>query len=131
MAMKIKTIKLEKKEDARGSLIQNESPEIRNRMKHFFVSASKNGVIRGQHYHTKKVEWFLVIKGRARIYFEDISTHEKDSVELVETNPQVVEVPVLVAHSIENIGTEEMILLAIVNEPLDKKSPDTFPYKVI
>ncbi len=129
--MKIKTIKLEKKEDARGSLVQNESTEIRNRMKHFFVSTSKKGVIRGQHYHTEKVEWFLVIKGRARIYFEDINTHEKDSVELVETNPQVVEVPVLIAHSIENIGTEEMILLAIVNEPLDKNNPDTFPYKVI
>lgn len=129
--MKIKTIKLEKKEDVRGALIQNESAEIRNKMKHFFVSTSKEGVVRGQHYHTKKVEWFLVIKGSAKIYFEDINTHEKDNLNLSESDPQIVEVPPLVAHSIKNTGNKEMVLLAIVNEPLDNKNPDTFPYKVI
>ncbi len=129
--MKIKTIKLKKKEDLRGALIQNESAEVRNKMKHFFVSTSKPDVIRGQHYHTKKMEWFLVIKGTARIYFEDIKTHEKDNLNLDADSPQIVEVPSLIAHSIKNTGNEEMMLLAIVNEPLDEKNPDTFPYKVI
>ena len=129
--MKIKPIKLKKKEDLRGALIQNESAEVRNKMKHFFVSTSKPDVIRGQHYHTKKMEWFLVIKGTARIYFEDIKTHEKDNLNLDADSPQIVEVPSLIAHSIKNTGNEEMMLLAIVNEPLDEKNPDTFPYKVI
>lgn len=129
--MKIKTIKLKKKEDLRGALIQNESSEVRDKMKHFFVSTSKPDVIRGQHYHTKKMEWFLVIKGTARIFFEDVNTHEKDDLDLYADSPQIVEVPPLIAHSIKNTGNEEMMLLAIVNEPFDEKNPDTFPYKVI
>ena len=35
------------------------------------------------------------------------------------------------AHAIKNIGGDEMILLALVNEVMDQKDPDTYPYKVL
>lgn len=129
--MKIKATALKKKEDDRGILFQNENRDIRDKMKHFFVSVSKPKAVRGQHYHTKKTEWFLVIKGKAKIYFEDLKTKEKDEVDVNADSPQIVEVPPMIAHAIKNIGKEKMMLLAIVNEPLDEDSPDTFSYKVI
>jgi len=129
--MKIKVTTLSKKIDARGWLIENESSIIRDSMKHFLVSVSKPGIIRGQHYHLRKKEWFIVIKGKAEVVFEDIKTKEKTKVVLNGDIPEVIETFPLIAHSFKNIGKEDMYLMAIVNEPLNKNDPDTFPYKVI
>lgn len=129
--MKIKTILLSKKKDLRGWLIENEDPLIRDSMKHFLVSISKLGTIRGQHYHKKKVEWFLVVKGKARIVLKDIQSGETEEIHVSEKKPEMVEMAPMIAHAIENIGRKEMILVAIVSVPFDRKNPDTYSYKVI
>ena len=129
--MKIKVTPLDKKIDARGWLIENESSAIRDSMKHFLVSASKPGAIRGQHYHRKKKEWFIVVKGEAEVVFEDINTKESARIVVNGEEPKVIETSPFVAHAFKNIGKDDMCLVAIVNEPLDKKDPDTLTYKVI
>jgi len=129
MKMNVKT--LDKKSDSRGWLVENESELIRDSMRHFLVSSSEPGVVRGQHYHKRKTEWFLVIEGKAKIYFKDINSSEESSMEVNSDSPQIIEVLPNIAHSIENIGKSKMILLGIVNEPLSKEDPDTFSYKVI
>lgn len=129
--MNIKKIPLSKKEDSRGWLIENESSFIRNSMKHFVVSISKAGVIRGQHYHKRKIEWFLVVKGKAIIYFKDIETLKTKSINIDGNKPEIIEVSPMIAHAIKNTDTKDLYLLVIVNEPLDQKDPDTFAYKVV
>lgn len=129
--MKIKVFSLDKKQDDRGWLIENESSVIRNAMKHFLVSVSKPGAVRGQHYHKNKKEWFIVIKGTAEVVFEDVNTKESTRIVVDGKEPKVIETFPLIAHAFKNIGKDEMYLVAIVNEPLDRKNPDTFPYKVI
>lgn len=129
--MKIKATPFNKKKDDRGWLIENESDIIRNSMRHFLVSVSKPGAIRGQHYHKKKKEWFIVVKGKAEVVFEDIRTKEMARITVNGEEPKAIETFPLVAHAFKNIGKEDMFLVAIVNEPLDKKDPDTFPYKII
>ncbi|MBI5449592.1 WxcM-like domain-containing protein [Candidatus Gottesmanbacteria bacterium] len=124
--MKIDTYPLKVRRDERGWLVQNEYPFLSRAMKHFFVSYSKKGVVRGQHFHTKKQEWFLIIKGKAKISFEDLKTHEREEVVVSGDKPTMVAVPAGVAHKLENIGQGEMFLLAFVNEPLDQAKPDTF-----
>lgn len=131
MALKIKTYTLTPKADSRGWLIENELPIVRRSMRHFLVSTSKPGVVRGQHYHTQKREWFLVLGGRATITFEDIKTKDRVSVDLDQKSFRMVEIPPNVAHAIVNKGRGAMMLLGIVNEHFDLKHPDTFPYKVI
>lgn len=129
--MNIKKIPLSKKEDVRGWLIENESPIVRDSMKHFLVSASKPDIVRGQHYHKRKTEWFLVIKGRAEIYFKDVRTLESKSIKVDGNKPEIVEMSPMVAHAIKNTGREDLCLLAIASEPLLRKDPDTFPYVLI
>lgn len=124
--MKIHTYPLQVRRDDRGWLVQNEYPFLSRTMKHFFVSYSKPGVVRGGHFHTKKREWFLIIKGRAKISFRHIKTGELEDIIVRGEEPVIVEVPVDVAHTIENIGRGEMLLLALVNEPLNQENPDTF-----
>lgn len=129
--MNINRITLSKKEDIRGWLIENESPLVRDSMKHFLVSVSKPGVIRGQHFHKRKTEWFLIIKGKASIHFKHIKTLESKIIEVNGDNPEIVEASPMIAHAIKNIGKDDLYLMALVNEPLDQKNPDTFAYKVI
>ena len=129
--MNINRMRLSKKEDARGWLVENESQIVKDSMKHFLFSVSKPNVIRGQHYHKRKTEWFLVVKGKALIVFEDINNSERKSIEVDGERAEIIEMPPMLAHAIKNIGDDDLYLMAIVNEPLDRKDPDTFSYKVI
>lgn len=129
--MKIDIVDLEIKSDDRGILIQNQDEEIRSSMKHFFVSFSEPGVIRGQHYHNRKIEWFFIVEGKAEVYLEDITSKEREKIILDSSKPQIIKMPIKVAHAIKNNGDGKMLLLAIVNEPFNESDSDTFPYKVI
>lgn len=129
--MTIQRIPLAKKEDGRGWLVENESSIIRDQMKHFLVSVSKPGTIRGQHYHKRKTEWFLVLKGRALIVFKDIRSLDEIRIKVDGERPEIIEASPLIAHAIKNIDNVKMYLLALVNEPLNQKDQDTFPYKIL
>jgi len=127
----MKTIKLKKYSDARGSLVENTKPEIFKDTKHFFVSKSKPGVIRGNHYHLRKAEWFYVIQGNCRMIIKDIKTGKKET-KLVKANQNVIiSIEPGKSHAFKNIGKEELILLALVNEVHNQKDPDTYSHKVI
>lgn len=129
--MDIKITKLEQKKDERGRLVQNEDNELANSMKHFHVSSSVPGAIRGQHYHNTKTEWFLVLEGKARIICKDLKTEEILELKLEGDDPQLVKISPKIAHTIENIGDSKMYLLAFVDKPFDEKNPDTIKYELI
>lgn len=90
------------------------------------VSYSKPGIVRGNHYHNTKNEKFIVIKGKAKIKFRHIL--EKKVIEYVVSDKEmnVVDIPPGYAHSIENIGDDEMILLIWANECFNPSYPDTY-----
>jgi UDP-2-acetamido-2,6-beta-L-arabino-hexul-4-ose reductase len=90
------------------------------------VSYSKPGIIRGNHYHHTKNEKFIVIEGKAKIRFRHIL--EKKVIEYVVSGNKlnIVDIPPGYAHSIENIGDDEMILLIWANECFDPHNPDTY-----
>jgi len=129
--MKMRIARLTKREDKRGWLIENENPVLAQTMRHFFLSFSLPGVVRGQHYHENKREWFLVLKGKAKIVFKDIKSGDLIEKLVSGEKPEIIEVPPKVAHAIQNIGKKEMYLIAFVSETLDRRHPDTFAYRVI
>lgn len=129
--MKCKVTPIVKRNDQRGWLIQNERKDVSNQMKHFFVSMTNKKAVRGQHYHTHKKEWFIVLIGTARIILEDIHTKERCEKVLSADRPEMIEIPPNIAHAIENVSNGDMLLLAIVNEAFDSKNPDTYAYKII
>jgi UDP-2-acetamido-2,6-beta-L-arabino-hexul-4-ose reductase len=125
--MQINVRKIEKHEDARGWLIEVlRGDAINEEIKHIHFSISKPNAIRGKHYHKRKVEWFCVVKGVAKLMLEDVNTKEKKELILSEENPVSVEIHPYVAHTLQNIGSSEMHLLAIVNEVFDPKDTDTY-----
>jgi UDP-2-acetamido-2,6-beta-L-arabino-hexul-4-ose reductase len=119
---------LDRKSDHRGDLAEFiKSPWFGQ----IFVSRTKPGITRGNHYHHTKVEKFLVVAGSALIRFRHI--HNLDVLEfpVLGEEYRVVEIPPGYTHSITNTGESEMITLFWASEVFDSGRPDTFHCPVI
>lgn len=83
-------------------------------------------ITRGNHFHTRKIERFAVIQGKALIQLRKIGTDEVFYFELEGSQPSFVDMPVWYTHNIKNIGEDELITVFWINEPFDSKDPDTY-----
>jgi UDP-2-acetamido-2,6-beta-L-arabino-hexul-4-ose reductase len=83
-------------------------------------------ITRGNHFHTRKIERFAVIKGKALIQLRKIGTTEVYNFYLDGTEPAYVDMPVWYTHNIKNIGEDTLYTIFWINEPYDAKDPDTW-----
>ncbi|MBQ7283929.1 MAG: NAD-dependent epimerase/dehydratase family protein [Oscillospiraceae bacterium] len=118
---------LKKNEDNRGWLAEFIKSESFGQI---FISTTKPGITRGDHWHHTKVEKFFVIKGKATISFRHMITNEIIRYEVCGDTPTVVDIPVGYTHNIKNTGDEEMICLFWSNEIFNPEKPDTYYTKV-
>jgi UDP-2-acetamido-2,6-beta-L-arabino-hexul-4-ose reductase len=119
--------KLEIKKDERGKLIEIfKIPGVGQ----IFYSTTKPGVIRGNHYHTRKIEKFCVIEGKGKIKLRNRKTNEIEEYIVSGNNPEIIEMKLGWTHNIENTGDNEMKLLIFVNEIFNPDDPDTFKEEV-
>jgi UDP-2-acetamido-2,6-beta-L-arabino-hexul-4-ose reductase len=113
--------------DQRGSLAELlKAPSFGQ----IFVSRTLPGITRGNHYHDLKVEKFCVLEGDAVIRFQsvlggDVVQHRVSGAEY-----RVVDIPPGMAHSIENVGQGEMVVLFWACEVFDPARPDTYATEV-
>ena len=89
-------------------------------------STTRPGITRGNHYHTRKIERFAVIRGKARIELRRIGTTHKMVFELDGAYPAFVDIPVWHTHSLTNIGEEDLYTIFWINEFYNPNDPDTF-----
>jgi UDP-2-acetamido-2,6-beta-L-arabino-hexul-4-ose reductase len=89
-------------------------------------STTEPGVTRGNHYHTRKIERFAVIKGKAIIQIRKIGTDEVINFNLNGTEPAFVDMPIWYTHNIKNIGKEELFTIFWINEWYDPADTDTY-----
>jgi UDP-2-acetamido-2,6-beta-L-arabino-hexul-4-ose reductase len=89
-------------------------------------STTAPGITRGNHYHTRKIERFAVIKGKALIQLRRIGTAEVLNFYLDGDSPSYVDMPIWYTHNIKNIGDEVLYTIFWINEYYDPKNPDTF-----
>lgn len=93
-------------------------------------STTRPGITRGEHFHTRKIERFAVIQGKARIQLRRIGTDEVLNFELEGENPSYVDMPIWYTHNIKNTGPEELVTVFWINEPYNPEDPDTWFEKV-
>ncbi|RJQ38243.1 hypothetical protein C4559_02095 [Candidatus Microgenomates bacterium] len=127
----LKRYPLKKLGDFRGYLIQCDYPEISKKIKHFLISYSKKDVVRGNHYHKRKREWFSILQGKTKLFLHDLKTGKKSSYIISSKKPELVEMEPFVAHTIKNIGSEELIFFEIIDEEFNPEDPDTYPFKIL
>jgi len=89
-------------------------------------STTVPGITRGNHFHTRKIERFAVIQGKARIQLRKMDSNEVMDFYLDGTEPSYVDMPIWYTHNITNIGEEELITMFWINEPYDPTDPDTY-----
>lgn len=125
---------LDMKSDNRGSLAEFLKS---NTFGQIFVSRTKPGISRGNHYHNTKTEKFLVLQGQAIIRLRDITREAGEQragvIEHAVTGEEfrVVDIPPGYTHSIENVGSGELVTLFWADEVFNPDLPDTFFEEVL
>lgn len=89
-------------------------------------STTVPGITRGNHFHTRKIERFSVIKGKALIQLRKIGTDEVLDFYLDGNEPAFVDMPIWYTHNIKNIGEDTLYTIFWINEPYDASDPDTW-----
>jgi UDP-2-acetamido-2,6-beta-L-arabino-hexul-4-ose reductase len=89
-------------------------------------STTVPGITRGNHFHTRKIERFAVIKGKALIQLRQIGTDKVLNFELDGSEPAYVDMPVWFTHNIKNIGEEELYTIFWINEFFNPEDADTY-----
>lgn len=114
---------LKQNTDARGTFIETIRLENGGQVS---FSTTVPGITRGNHYHTRKVERFTVIKGRARIQLRRIGTEEVLNYELGGDSPAYVDMPIWYTHNITNIGDDVLYTQFWINEWYNPADGDTY-----
>lgn len=89
-------------------------------------STTVPGITRGNHFHTRKIERFAVIKGKALIQLRQIGTDKVLDFHLSGNEPAYVDMPVWYTHNIKNTGDEELYTIFWINEFYNPEDPDTY-----
>jgi UDP-2-acetamido-2,6-beta-L-arabino-hexul-4-ose reductase len=95
-----------------------------------FVSTTRPGVTRGNHYHDTKTEKFLVLQGEALIRLRRIDDRAVSEIRVRGTEGRVVDIPPGCTHSIANTGGGELVTLFWASEVFDPQRPDTYREEV-
>jgi len=91
-----------------------------------FFSTTRPHVIRGNHYHTRKIEKFCVLQGEATIRIRRVGSDEVIEFSVSGVAPSIVEVPIYFVHHIENTGAADLLTLFWSSEVFDPDDADTF-----
>ena len=116
-------VELDLHEDERGALFESVKNQNGGQT---FISTTKPGIVRGNHFHLSKIERFLVIKGQAQINIRKIFSNEVFSYSVSGSSPRYVDMPTMHTHNIVNTGNEDLLTLFWSNEIFDPKNSDTY-----
>jgi UDP-2-acetamido-2,6-beta-L-arabino-hexul-4-ose reductase len=89
-------------------------------------STTDQGITRGNHFHTRKIERFSVIKGDALIQLRKINDDQIYNFYLNGNEPSYVDMPIWFTHNIKNIGNDVLYTIFWINEFYDTNDPDTY-----
>ena len=116
-------VKFTEHKDPRGAFVEVIRLNIGGQVS---FSTTVPGITRGNHFHTRKIERFAVIKGKALIQLRQIGTSKVLDFYLDGNEPAYVDMPVWFTHNIKNIGEEELYTIFWINEFFNPEDADTY-----
>lgn len=114
---------LRKKEDSRGWLCEFLKSEAAGQV---FLSRTKPGVTRGNHWHHTKAEKFFVVEGEAVISLQNLKNGQIIRFHVSCDKPRVIDVPPGYVHSITNVGNGDLVTIFWADEIFDAANSDTY-----
>lgn len=109
--------------DARGGLFEAIRSDAGGQV---FLSNTRPGITRGNHFHRRKVERFLVVQGSAIIRLRNVLTDQVHTFEVSGERPQAIDIPTLHTHNISNVGEDELWTLFWAHEHFNPDDSDTY-----
>jgi UDP-2-acetamido-2,6-beta-L-arabino-hexul-4-ose reductase len=88
-------------------------------------STTAPGITRGDHFHRRKIERFVVLSGRATISLRRMFGSEVVEVEATGDAPVAVDMPTMWSHRITNTGDAELYTAFWADQLFDPADPDT------
>ena len=133
MIQGVEVKKLVRHPDDRGFFMEilRDDDELLKRFGQASLSKSYPGVIKAFHYHKRQDDiWFFPV-GNAQVVLhdmrEDSPTKGATNVfYLGEDNPQIVVIPVGVAHGYRVLGNTPAVIVYFTTESYDPKNPDEY-----
>jgi len=110
--------------DQRGELV--EAVRAAGGETQVFFSTTKPGFTRGDHFHLRKVERFLVLEGQATIKLRRLFTEEIIEFQVSGDSPAIIDMPTLWTHSITNTGERNLLTLFYADDEYNPDDPDTY-----
>ena len=93
----------------------------------FSVNVSKPGITKGQHWHNRKWEFFIVVSGHGLIEERRVGTDEVLRFEVSGEKIEAIHMLPGYTHSITNLSTtEDLVTIMWINECFDPDRPDTY-----
>lgn len=91
------------------------------------INISKPGIIKGQHWHHSKWEFFMVVSGHGLIQERKIGTDEVIEFEVSGERIEAVHMLPGYTHNIINLSeTENLVTVMWANELFNPNRPDTY-----
>ena len=118
-------IKLNTKDniDNRGNLWEVIKTKNKAQM---FLSTTKKNKIRGNHFHTKKIERFIILQGSALIKFRFIFEKKIHKILVKAKDKKCVDIPTYCTHNLKNNSKKNLLTLFFSNEIYNPRKPDTY-----
>ena len=120
-------VRLAQRSDARGALFEAVKSLHGGQC---FISTTHPGVTRGNHYHERKIERFLVLQGDALIRLRRLLEPRVHEFRVSGAAPCYIDMPTFHTHDITNAGAGELVTLFWSHELYDAGQPDTYAEKV-
>jgi len=114
---------LDPRRDDRGHLIELVKTGSGGQL---FVSWTKPTITRGNHFHRRKIERFVVMEGKARIRMRKLFFSDVISIDVDRDSPVSVDIPTLYTHEITNTGDALLLTAFWTDEIFDPSKPETY-----
>lgn len=131
------TTKATKHIDKRGFLVDFlKGTEVETQHKKlgqiYFVTFENKNTVRGNHFHKKKDEWFVVVRGKLKVILENITTKERKTFVLDGDSDKYERVYVErnIAHAFVSL-TKKAEMINYASKSYDAKKPDINEYILV
>jgi dTDP-4-dehydrorhamnose 3,5-epimerase len=121
-------------EDKRGSLkkiLMKSQLNKNEKIEEVYLLYSDKGSVRGNHYHKKTLEYFVVVSGNAKVALKNINTGILEEFYISSSNNVVLKIPPNVVHAFKNEEDQLLIMLAISSKEYNKLDTDTFVMDIL
>lgn len=127
--VKVKNLKINKDERGRLMEILRDDDNIFKKFGQVYISTINPDYVKGWHLHKKQTDNMTCIKGKVKLVLYDSRENSNTKGKLQEfflnlENPLLIQIPPNVYHGVENLGSEEAVIVNIPTEHYNREQPD-------